>query len=52
MQLIRVANNKNGEGAKPNKIRVNLNSINPFSSKLLKVQSCNIDNKYMIAQHK
>ena len=39
MCLIRVADDKNGEGAKPNKIRVNRNSINSFSSKLLKSTS-------------
>ena len=36
MCLIRVADNKNGEGAKPNKISANQNSINSLSPKLLK----------------
>ena len=34
--LIRVADNKSGKGVKPNKIRVNRNFTNSFSSKLLK----------------
>ena len=38
-ELIRVANNKNGQGAKPNKIGVNRNSIDSFSSKLLELIS-------------
>ena len=36
MYLIRVNDNKNGEGAKPNKISANQNSVNSFSPKLLK----------------
>ena len=39
MYLIRVNDNKNGEGAKPNKISANQNSVNSFSPKLLKSMS-------------